>query len=147
MPGANVLMCNSDSVTYKPAGVAEIMPPIALPYYCGNQPFLQLRWVYYQSKIGGGQRVELGVDEINVTSDIFTASKNVEATYVLKAFPNPTTQRIVNINKTITGQVFSAIGAPVATVSNTNKIDLSIVPNGVYFLKTTKGEIVKLILQ
>jgi hypothetical protein len=147
VPGANIFYSNSDSVTYKPSGTSEVMPTVTLPYFCGNQPILQLRWLYYQSKIGGGQRAELGVDEINVASDIFTSVKSVNTNSALRAFPNPNAEHVFNFTRNVSGEVYSAIGANVATISNSSKLNLVNVPNGVYFLRTNKGEILKLILQ
>jgi hypothetical protein len=123
------------------------MPAVTLPTSCNNLPYMQVRWIYYQSIVGGGQRAELGIDDITVTSTIFTSVKNTLASQNLKVYPNPSTEHVINFNKVSTGQIYTAIGAVVADFNNTTKVDLTSLTNGVYFVKTNKGEIVKLILQ
>ena len=147
VPGAVRFDCNSDAVTYKALGTSESIPAVTLPSSCNNLPYMQVRWVYYQTAIGGGERAELGLDEINVSSDIFTSLKTTAASQNLKVYPNPSSEHFINFNRSVTGQVYSAIGAVVTDFNNANKLDLSLVPNGVYFVKTNKGEIVKIVLQ
>ena len=147
VPGAIRFNCNSDATTYKPLGTSEIMPTVTLPTSCNNLPYMQVRWVYYQTVIGANERAELGIDDITVTSTIFTSIKNTLASQNLKVYPNPSTEHVINFNKASTGQIYTAIGAVAADFNNTAKVDLTSLTNGVYFVKTNKGEIVKLILQ
>jgi hypothetical protein len=147
VPVSSRFNCNSDATTYKPLGTNEAIPAVTLPTSCNNLPYMQVRWIYYQSIVGGGQRAELGIDDITVTSTIFTSVKNTVASQNLKVYPNPSTEHVINFNKVSTGQIYTAIGAVVADFNNTTKVDLTSLTNGVYFVKTNKGEIVKLIVQ
>ncbi len=80
-------------------------------------------------------------------SYLFTKAIKINKELQLKAFPNPNAEHVFNFSRNISGEVYSAIGANVASISNGNKLNLVNVPSGVYFLRTTKGEILKLILQ
>jgi hypothetical protein len=43
--------------------------------------------------------------------------------------------------------VYNSIGSLVYSMQNSNKVDLSNQPAGVYFIKTNKGEVEKIILK
>jgi hypothetical protein len=75
VPDAGVFSSNSDPTTYKAQGTNEILTA-TLPGVCNNKTYVQVRWLYYQSTIGGGNRPELGIDDVNVSSTAgnFTSS-------------------------------------------------------------------------
>ncbi|MEI6524044.1 MAG: T9SS type A sorting domain-containing protein [Bacteroidota bacterium] len=75
VPDAGVFSSNSDATTYKAQGTNEILTA-TLPGVCNNKTYVQVRWLYYQSTIGGGNRPELGIDDVNVSSTAgnFTSS-------------------------------------------------------------------------
>lgn len=75
VPDAGVFSSNSDATTYKAQGTNEILTA-TLPGVCNNKTYVQVRWLYYQSTIGGGSRPELGIDDVNVSSTAgnFTSS-------------------------------------------------------------------------
>jgi hypothetical protein len=147
VPGS-VFDCNSDSVTYKAQNTTEIVPTATLPFACNNEPVVLVRWLYRKSNSGSNQRPKLAFDDVNITSSIFTGVKSVsESSKNLNVFPNPSSDRILTSNKSISGTVLNALGSVVSTFNTTTKIDLSNQPVGVYFLKTNKGEVEKIILR
>jgi hypothetical protein len=68
VPGAVVFSSNASASSYKPNGTAETLPQVTLPANCNNNAYVQLRWLYYQDLTGAGQRPELGIDDINISS-------------------------------------------------------------------------------
>ena len=147
VPGS-VFDCNSDSVTYKLANTTEIIPAVSLPVECNNQPLVLLRWMYRKSNSGSNQRPKLAFDDITVTSSIYTGVTNkAESIHSLNVFPNPSVDHQLTINKLVTAQVYNTIGSLVYSMQNSNKVDLSNQPAGVYFIKTNKGEVEKIILK
>lgn len=147
VPGAGFYSSLDSINTYKLIGQIDTIPTVTLPFECNNQPMLQVRWVYYRMSGSAGQRLELAIDDINITSSIFTGIKNNIATKDLSIYPNPSVDRVLNINKNITANVYNTIGSLILYVSNSNKIDLSNQPSGIYFVRTNKGEVEKIILK
>lgn len=62
-----------------------------------------------------------------------------------KAWPNPTEQGIIKFNTKYTGSIHNLIGAKVANFNDTDVVDISKEPPGLYTLKTLKGEIIQII--
>ena len=144
----SVFDCNSDTITYKPSGTTEIIPTATLPASCNNEPLVLVRWLYRKSNTGSNQRPKLAFDDINISSSIFTGLKSTsEFNKSLTIFPNPSSDKIISSNKIITGTVMNAIGSVVLNLNSTIKIDLSNQPSGIYFVRTNKGEVEKIILK
>jgi hypothetical protein len=144
----SVFDCNSDTITYKPSGTTEIIPTATLPASCNNEPLVLVRWLYRKSNSGSNQRPKLAFDDINISSSIFTGLKNAsDLNKSLTIFPNPSSDKIITSNKIITGTVMNAIGSVVLNLNSTIKIDLSNQPSGIYFVRTNKGEVEKIILK
>ncbi|GAB5465222.1 MAG: hypothetical protein Kapaf2KO_06580 [Candidatus Kapaibacteriales bacterium] len=59
-------------------------------------------------------------------------------------FPNPSTG-IFNFKKAVSGKLLSSDGSQIMAINNENTIDLSDSPNGVYFLHTSDGDVIKLV--
>ncbi len=78
VPAAGVFSSNSDATTYKTQGTNEILSA-TLPGVCNNKTYVQVRWLYYQSTIGGGNRPELGIDDVNVSSTAGNFTSNITA--------------------------------------------------------------------
>jgi hypothetical protein len=147
VPGS-VFNCNSDSITYKPANTTEIIPTVTLPTACNNEPLVFVRWLYRKSNNGSNQRPKLAFDDVNITSSIFTGLKNIsESNKNFNIYPNPSVDHVLNISKPVTANIYNTIGSLVSSINNSNKIDLSNCPSGVYFVRTNKGEVEKIILK
>ncbi|GAB5465221.1 MAG: hypothetical protein Kapaf2KO_06570 [Candidatus Kapaibacteriales bacterium] len=59
-------------------------------------------------------------------------------------FPNPSSS-IFNVKRAISGKLLSSDGSQIMGINNENTIDLSDSPNGVYFLHTSDGDMIKLV--
>ncbi|MEZ4958446.1 MAG: DUF839 domain-containing protein [Saprospiraceae bacterium] len=70
----------------------------------------------------------------------------VEETAVFSVYPNPTT-RTVFMNKVTDVAVYDASGQRVLVKRNTNELDVSSLNKGIYYLKNTEGETLKLSVQ
>ena len=144
VPGSYLFKCNLDSVTYKPIGATDSLTTI-LPDSCNNQPVVEIRWIYHQlAENSGGPRPILGLDEINITRDFVTniTTKN-NAVKTLNVYPNPIHQGKLTLNKAASFMVLDIIGHTVSNLSYAKEINIDHLANGVYFIKTTEGEIVK----
>ena len=62
-----------------------------------------------------------------------------------KAWPNPTEHGIIKFNSHCTGAIHNLIGTKVANFNDTDVVDISSEPPGLYTLKTLKGEIIQII--
>ncbi len=53
---------------------SESFGPTVLPAVCENEPEVYVRWIYFQEEENsGGNRPEIGLDDISITSDAFVA--------------------------------------------------------------------------
>jgi hypothetical protein len=120
-----------------------------LPDTCNNQPVVEVRWIYHQTEQNsGGPRPILGLDDINITRDIVTAlPKQIERHKSLYVFPNPIHQGKLNLSKTINFMVVDLLGHTVIKTSNAKELNIDNLANGIYFIKSSEGEIVKFIKQ
>jgi secreted PhoX family phosphatase len=84
-----------------------------------------------------------GFDEVTVTS---LEEPQFESTSQLQIFPNPTT-RTVYLSEMTDLAVYNAEGQRLKVFRNTNQIDVSNLPAGMYFLQTAEGETKKLIVK
>jgi hypothetical protein len=148
LPGNYLFVCNSDSVTYKLEGTADTLTAL-LPDTCNNQAIVEVRWVYHQTEQNsGGPRPVIGFDDINITRDIVTAlPKQNEKNKSLSIFPNPIHQGKINLNKTANFMVVDLLGQVVIKPSYAKEVNIDHLPNGVYFVKSAEGEIIKFIKQ
>jgi uncharacterized protein len=93
-----------------------------------------------------------GLDQVSY-SDLSNRSSKVDPEMAandknaaFSVFPNPTT-RTVFMNKTTDVALYDANGKRVLVARNTNEVDVSTLPVGVYFLKNAEGETLKLSVQ
>jgi hypothetical protein len=115
-----------------------------LPANFDNKPLVQLRWKYYQSTAGAGIRPGLSLDNINVTSSIYTGSNQVFSYLAsLSVSPNPASS-LVNFNKEIGGTLLDISGKTVANFSKTKSLSLNGIAAGLYTLRSSDGEVVKI---
>jgi hypothetical protein len=148
VPGNYLFKCNSDSATYKPLGTADTLVSV-LPDTCNNQPIVEVRWIYHQTaQNAGGPRPILGLDDINITRDIVTsAPKQSVINKPLFVYPNPVHQGKINLSKATNFMVVDLLGQTVNKTNYGKDFSIDNLPNGVYFIKTTEGEIIKFMKQ
>ena len=72
---------------------------------------------------------------------------NVNEVNALNAYPNPISNGSINFSKVITFNVYSITGQIVATQNNVNSFDISNLQSGVYLIKTTDGEILRMVVK
>ena len=73
----------------------------------------------------------------------------IEETYILQkllAYPNPTSGLVV-LNKKISYSLFDISGRYIASNENQFKVDVSYLENGIYILKSTDKEIIKIVVK
>lgn len=63
----------------------------------------------------------------------------------LNVYPNPVTQGIIFLNKNVSVFLFDISGRNILQMTSTSQIDLTDFPPGLYILRTTEGESVKII--
>lgn len=77
-----------------------------------------------------------------------TGIEGVEANKVnLKIYPNPATNGEVNFNKIVSVEVFDALGKLVLNETSTNKLNVQNLKQGLYFVKSSDGEVAKLMIK
>lgn len=148
LPGNYLFTCNSDTMTYKPVGTADTLVAV-LPDTCNNQPVVELRWIYHQTALNaGGPRPILGLDDINITRDIVTAlMKNNTNKKALNVYPNPINSGKINLNKVCQFVVIDMLGQSISKPTLGKEFNTENLNKGVYFIKTSEGEIVKFVKQ
>ncbi len=148
LPGNYLFNCNSDSVTYKPVGTADTLVAV-LPDTCNNQPVVEIRWIYHQTaQNSGGPRPTLGLDDINITRDIVTTiatqNKNSKPLFV---YPNPIYSGKLSLSNASNFMVIDILGQTVNKTVYGKEFSVDHLSKGVYFIKTSDGEILKFIKQ
>jgi len=148
VPGNYLFNCNSDTATYKLFGTADTLNTI-LPDTCNNQPIVEVRWIYHQTaQNAGGPRPVLGLDDINITRDIVTAVlKPLAQQKGLYVYPNPIYNGKLNLSKASNFMVIDLLGQTVSKTTFAKDFNTDNLTKGVYFIKTSDGEIVKFIKQ
>jgi hypothetical protein len=101
----------------------------------GRNPDGGNEWKFYQSPTPGVS---------NLTSDI---NENPEGKNNLKAFPNPATGEFLYFNKAINGTVFNAFGKIIIELKDVSSIKIKSLLSGLYFIKTSDGEVIKFVVQ
>jgi hypothetical protein len=92
-------------------------------------------------------------DNGNNRYDNITLKKNQPLSYntlsvkenALIAYPNPVSTDVVYFNKTISFEVYDIFGKMLDIKENTNNLNVTDLPVGMYFVKTTKGETLKIV--
>ena len=146
--GNYLFVCNSDSATYKPLGTADTLAAV-LPDTCNNQPVVEIRWIYHQTaQNAGGPRPIIGLDDINITRDIVTAvttqNKNTKALFV---YPNPIFSGKLSLNNATNFMVVDILGQTISKATFAKEFSVDHLSKGIYFVKTSEGEILKFIKQ
>lgn len=87
----------------------------------------------------------------NPATGMRTTPTGIEAlesnTLSLKVYPNPATNGEVNFNKTVSVEVYDALGKVVLNESNVNRLNVQSLKSGLYFIKTSEGDVVKIMIK
>ena len=112
-----------------------------------DQPYLQLRWLYYdtgvQTNPDSGTRDMLALNRIAINDGVFVDNLLV-SNEPLKAYPNPNSSGLFHVSKMVWGDIFDLQGRKVLSVAGTVMLDLSSLKDGIYILRTTEGETIRL---
>lgn len=148
LPGNYLFKCNSDSVTYKPVGTSDTLFAL-LPDTCNNQPIVEIRWIYHQTaQNSGGPRPALAIDDINITRDVVTnLPKSSSIKKHLFIYPNPVINGKVNLSHACTFVVVDMLGQTISKQTFGKEFNIDFLNKGVYFIKTSDGEIAKFVKQ
>lgn len=107
-------------------GDFQSMPSVVLPSVCNNQPFVQLRWVYFYIETGvSGQRTFLAVDDIDISSDAI-------GTPTIVATPSTLNTFIQEVGTPSLEQTFEVEGAFLSS-------DITITAPAPFEISTTSG--------
>jgi len=101
----------------------------------GRNPDGGSEWKFYQFPTPGVS---------NLLSDI---NENPEGKNSLKAFPNPVTGEFLYFNKAINGTVYNAFGRIIFDLKDVSSINIKSLLPGLYFIKTSHGEVIKFVVQ
>lgn len=147
LPADSIFYCNANDSTYHPQFYADSIGPVVLPGLCENQPLVQIRWIYFQYNSGAGPRPELGVDDIVITSDIST-SITPDAVITKRNIirENPVADKILRLFDNGRYTIVNMLGQQ-ETFFSGNEVNLGDLPAGLYFLRNSKGETERFILQ
>jgi hypothetical protein len=117
-----------------------------LPAMCENQPVVQVRWIYYQQTVGQGTRPELRLDDVTISSSASggTGIGQTANSKALTAYPNPSENGLFVFSRPVSGTVVNVIGVEIQRLKNTDRLDLSKNPSGVYMLHTDRGNVLRL---
>jgi hypothetical protein len=147
LPADSLFKCNANDSTYHPEFYADTLGPVTLPASCENQAVVQVRWIYYQTNTGNGQRPELGLDDIFISSDITTSatqiSKSSNSNRMIRQ--NPVHDKWLKLNRSGKYSLINILGAQEMTFSG-SEINLGQFAPGIYFLRDNSGITEKFIL-
>lgn len=114
---------------------------VQLPENASNQPWLQIRWKYYQnSTSGSGSRPNIRFDEITITGNraVNTISR-IKRTQPLSFYPNPANVDFINFHVAGNYSVYTVEGKLIQQDTNTNKINVSHLTAGMYIIRDDEG--------
>lgn len=87
-----------------------------------------------------------GTDSIMQITKLRAPSTNTVRTIsrtTLKVYPNPSSG-IVHFSQAISGGIYNIVGKRLGNINNSSTIDISALPSGIYYIKTTDGSSIKL---
>jgi hypothetical protein len=77
-----------------------------------------------------------------------TGIETIEANKLsLKVYPNPVTNGELSFNKIVSVEVYDALGKVVLQESSVNRLNVQTLKSGLYFVKSSEGEVVKLMIK
>lgn len=87
-------------------------------------------------------------NESNNSGVVLSVINQVADENPFRAYPNPVQNGVVFFNKPVNATLFNSLGQAVIQVENANQLNLDgAMTNGIYFLKTESGDIVRLVIQ
>ena len=86
-------------------------------------------------------------DMVTVTSNLLGTGQFNMGDYGFTIYPNPSNKELVYLSKVQDIEVFDASGKIIYTAKNTISIDTKAFQSGIYFIKTAKGLVQKLIVK
>lgn len=117
-----------------------------------NQPFVEFRWLYYDTApgVGTGIRPTYRLDEISLVNLGIPLEEEEEEDIsideplhdkVFYMYPNPIANgQTLNFSKTWSGTVLNLEGKIIESLEEVKEWSISNLPTGIYFLKSSKGE-------
>ncbi|MES2836991.1 MAG: choice-of-anchor D domain-containing protein [Bacteroidota bacterium] len=75
-----------------------------------------------------------GVYTINFTGTATVSIEEINANNSISIYPNPNNGNILNFTKATDATIYNAIGAKVMEVKNADKVDVSVLENGIYMV-------------
>jgi hypothetical protein len=134
------------------AGHSQLFEKLKLPSDALNQPYVQLRWVYYftgeQTNPDAGARDMLALNKITI-SDFHTSVIGIDSWNEfqgLTVFPNPVSRNTLFLNKTISGFIYDITGNLKGRIDNEDFLNVQGFAPGVYILRSLDGESAKFIV-
>ena len=120
---------------------------LALPTECNDNEMLQIRWLMTSNEASGsgGAVLESGknkIENVFVRGEVINGVNDFSTESQISVYPNPTNGmlKVSSENEIEMIQVFTIFGEVKRTLKMSNteiKIDLTDLPDGVYFLTTT----------
>jgi len=125
-------------------GDDQIFSNLSLPAECNNQSAVYLRWKYFMlSANDGGTRPKIGLDDITVSSDVFTGIESINgAAKIRVAGQNETT---LFLSQPVSIQVYDSLGKLHFKQDQTSQVNISLLEKGCYILRSDAGLVHKFI--
>ena len=133
------------------SGHVESFEQISLPDYMLNKSGLQIRWFYYYTgerlSQESGARDMLALNKVRLREDPYIGINHpLHPEIPLAVYPNPSSGRIVHLNKPVTGMLLDVYGRVAKHLDGAQTIHVSSLPAGLFFVRTLEGEVVKLVV-
>lgn len=133
-------------------GHQQFFHNLAFPQEALNQPYVQIRWLYYytgeQVDQDDGSRDMLAINQIIVsdmpTSELSPPEDNTSTK--LKVFPNPVSNGYLFFSKRITADIYNMQGTRVAKVENDQQAWVGHLPDGLYLIVSNMGEAIRFVV-
>lgn len=112
-----------------------------------NRELLQIRWKYYQTSAeGSGSRPHIGFDEIRVTGETSTSTRDrIKQAKPFSFFPNPVTGDYIYFNEQVDFTVFDISGRMIKQVKSVERFYVGDLQGGVYIMRNELGNVSKFI--
>lgn len=91
-------------------------------------------WIYFSNPTPGESNISTNLSELT--------TKNK-----LNVYPNPVHGNTIHLNKPVSAKLLSVNGHVILDVDNTKQINIANIKPGIYFLKTDKGHVAKIIIK
>ncbi len=123
----------------------------SIPQELLGEEYLQFRWVYYftgeRLDDDSGARDMIGFHRMSFNPGPVSTESPLDAdSQNLILFPNPVTQNKVFFNEELSGRILSANGKIVEDFTGTKKLEVSHLPDGLYFILTDAGQAARFLI-